>query len=189
MKAINKTKTTKKHSKLHRWMVPAVLAALVAVGSPAVSQAEAPTQNAPNYSTDLSNLFKIGWKRILCRIPKDADLVMLFFQTSTIDAYSIKTYVGGAARLIPGKDWTTKGYWISNAYAKKLTKLFYKNVYDLSEYKDKWLVADYFLFLFGNCYKLPILNVSDKFSSVIGHNNNFNIFNTLINGLVGKLFE
>ena len=46
MKAINKTKTTKKHSKLHRWMVPAVLAALVAVGSPAVSQAEAPTQNA-----------------------------------------------------------------------------------------------------------------------------------------------
>ena len=57
MKAINKTKTTKKHSKLHRWMVPAVLAALVAVGSPAVSQAEAPTQNAPNYSTDLSNLF------------------------------------------------------------------------------------------------------------------------------------
>lgn len=139
-------------------------------------------------NTNLSNLFRVGWKKIKNKVPKDASLVMLFVQTSNVDAYSVKTYTSGATALIPGKDWTTKGYWISNAYAKKLTMLFYKGIYDLSEYKERWLVADYFLFLFGKCYKFPILTVNDNFSSVIGHTNNFNIFNTLIDGLVNNLF-
>lgn len=129
---------------------------------------------------DLSLLTAKQLSNLPSLFPKTAELVQFFTITSNPAIFNVDLYTskGGVSltlpRLIVGKDWATTAYWVSNAYAKKIVAKYWNEKlqkWNLSRYTDKWLVADYFLYLEGECYRLPIIKTNDKLESTMNHVN------------------